>query len=551
MLKFIFFFILCLFSGLVSSQEDCPYVSLKFGDVEPLWQHLVVDSTIIGYIDSNDIDSNETSFINGANHLFSLQESLLFNGYIYSVTPSYFDADISGYVLEKINVETGVLEWKVITDNRTEEFDYKVMKLEVVNNELHTFGVSSAQSDYSGILGLVIGYEDSYYYKRVYHLETGALLREMDPSNDNENAAIVHSEGHYNHNFFGEEIWEEFEYADWIDGGPLLTRKLIDTLGNDLGIRDTIRSDWEDTWSSDNQSSVVNKFAKAENDTYLYIQEFIPKEGVEGMPTYANATVYDADLNILNKVDLIPLLGDSILLVTIREYTTDRIVLRVNYSSFFEHDYFFFDTNFNFIKKISKTHANEYVEGPWFLGNLIRPNDDMYFGTGVSLDDDFSYLSFYKSNEEGTLDSIRRLYFEDLEWVASVQKYYIMDNGDYVINLYNGCKEDNVFTASYSTWLRISADEFVEPVSLSDYSDNKVEVSIYPNPTSDIVRMSWNKIKMNKIQVFDFQGHQLIKVNDVEDGQVTLDLGNLSRGMYIVRLTSEQGNIVSKRIVKE
>ena len=473
------------------------------------------------------------------------------NGFIYSVAHSYFDLDISGYILEKINVETGILEWKVVTDNRSKKFDYKVIKLEVIDDELHTYGVRSVQWDYTGILGLLIGYEDSYYYKRVYDIETGELLREIDPSNGDENAAVVHSRGHYNYNFFGEDIWEEFEFADWNDGGPLLTRKLIDTLGKDTGIRDTIRSDWEETWSFDNQSSIVSKLAKAENDTYLYIQEFILKEDVGGMSTSANATIFDADMNIINKVDLIPFLGDSILSITIREYTADRIVLRVNYSSLFEHNYFFFDSDFNLIKSISKIHADEYVEGPWYIGDIIRPNNDMYFGTGVSIEDNFSYLSFYKSNEAGTVDSIRCLYFDDLGRSGSIQKYYIMENGDYIINLYHGCIEGNVFSFAYSTWLRLSADEFVEPVSLNDFVDKTIEVSIYPNPTFDRVIAYWNEIDIVKIQLFDLQGLPLMEIDKLEDSQVTLDLSTYSSGVYIISLTSEYGDILSKKVVKK
>ena len=52
--------IICLFvssfsnTSLAQDDPPCDYIPLEFNEVEPIWTHLVIDSTFIGHIDTSE-----------------------------------------------------------------------------------------------------------------------------------------------------------------------------------------------------------------------------------------------------------------------------------------------------------------------------------------------------------------------------------------------------------------------------------------------------------------------------------------------------------------
>ena len=75
------------------------------------------------------------------------------------------------------------------------------------------------------------------------------------------------------------------------------------------------------------------------------------------------------------------------------------------------------------------------------------------------------------------------------------------------------------------------------------------EFKIYPNPTNQILNITFNNKGNNKVQLHDLTGKQLVEKEMNEHQQ--LDLNNLTEGIYLITLYSNNEIIGIERIVKK
>ncbi len=76
---------------------------------------------------------------------------------------------------------------------------------------------------------------------------------------------------------------------------------------------------------------------------------------------------------------------------------------------------------------------------------------------------------------------------------------------------------------------------------------NENQVVIYKNQDKDLVVNTGN-IQMQSVKVFDIRGRLLLDMKDVNGNQVIINPG-LSNEVLLVKITSEQGNIVTKKVI--
>lgn len=93
-------------------------------------------------------------------------------------------------------------------------------------------------------------------------------------------------------------------------------------------------------------------------------------------------------------------------------------------------------------------------------------------------------------------------------------------------------------------------DNFSIVAATASVDDFSIEnISIYPNPTTDILKIeSKNGINISTVQVFDTLGKQVM---NTELRNNTLNVSELSKGLYLVKMISEFGNEVTQKIVIE
>jgi hypothetical protein len=88
--------------------------------------------------------------------------------------------------------------------------------------------------------------------------------------------------------------------------------------------------------------------------------------------------------------------------------------------------------------------------------------------------------------------------------------------------------------------------EFVETLSTTDF--NFTTISMYPNPTTSM--LNFNSIEIIKeIIVYDLLGNQVL-VKNTSDNALSLDVSNLSKGMYLIKFINGENNHTIRKFIK-
>ncbi|HQA74146.1 LamG-like jellyroll fold domain-containing protein [Flavobacterium sp.] len=82
-------------------------------------------------------------------------------------------------------------------------------------------------------------------------------------------------------------------------------------------------------------------------------------------------------------------------------------------------------------------------------------------------------------------------------------------------------------------------------LSSLNFSQNNLEVALYPNPTKEVLNIQMtNEVKT--VEIFNLQGQKVVTSN-----QKQIIVSNLSRGLYMVKIEDMKGNTASKKVVFE
>lgn len=103
----------------------------------------------------------------------------------------------------------------------------------------------------------------------------------------------------------------------------------------------------------------------------------------------------------------------------------------------------------------------------------------------------------------------------------------------------------------------ISSDEivvFVKPnkwtTAIESQPIEEAKISVYPNPFSDYLSISMDEMsKYQRIQIFSATGQLVIEKSTAEMTKIDLDLSNLEKGYYILRVISEN-NTFNMKLMK-
>ena len=88
--------------------------------------------------------------------------------------------------------------------------------------------------------------------------------------------------------------------------------------------------------------------------------------------------------------------------------------------------------------------------------------------------------------------------------------------------------------------------EFVETLSTTDF--NFATISMYPNPTTSM--LNFNSIEtIKEIIVYDLLGNQVL-VKNTSGNVLSLDVSNLSKGMYLIKFINGENNHTIRKFIK-
>ena len=556
--------IICLFvssfSNTTLAQDDppCDYIPLEFNEVEPIWTHLVIDSTFIGHIDTSEGTGQfRQYYYNGMDQLRWDGGSFVHDGFLYSITEVFYDIDLSGYFIEKIDIETGESLWEIRTDLRHVDYREKALKFEIVDNQLVMYGVRPFRDEKDLLLfNLAVGFIPTYFFTRRYDIETGDLIYHYTPSDSDTLAMELKSQRITYYLFpLNDSIYEYFYLDVHYDRGYFMTRVLMDTLGHQVSSFDTVivgnynHLNFRESYFERNQ-----QFLKDDSGHYYYLEQFLPSD-TSDIERQTQITKYDIDFNPINSWDISSLNLETYSSFSISHVLDNKIILKgclqENPALFCKLFLIVLDTDLNYLFSFQGKYKEEYLHVMFYRSEKFVENGQLIAIDRRLLEDEYSYLNAYVSNTSGTMDSVLRMTIKEFNWVGFAEKLFILDNGDILTKIVHSCYVDGRKNSAHPEWFRFRAEDFKLMTSISEEvitKDN--EISISPNPASSIIQISFDTYISGWLAIYNNQG-QLIFGSDLEhQNQIDMDIFDFNAGSYIIKVIDQDGQALTSKFVK-
>ena len=89
-------------------------------------------------------------------------------------------------------------------------------------------------------------------------------------------------------------------------------------------------------------------------------------------------------------------------------------------------------------------------------------------------------------------------------------------------------------------------------IGMKEHASNSENIQIFPNPTTGALRISMNNepLIMNNVEVFDVFGKKLLSHTVNCSPFTVLDISDLARGIYFIKIVTDSGEVVRK-VVKQ
>ncbi|UII23769.1 T9SS type A sorting domain-containing protein [Fulvivirga ligni] len=138
---------------------------------------------------------------------------------------------------------------------------------------------------------------------------------------------------------------------------------------------------------------------------------------------------------------------------------------------------------------------------------------------------DFVYIGFVSGN--GTSDQVHNYEFKDREAAAGTRYYYRLKQIDY----------DDQY-------------EFSKVVMVESEIETRLDVNVYPNPSSDFINIQINDYEAEgQFEILNYSGEVVLN-GTFSNRRETVDVRSLKTGVYILRVSTRDQVITSKVIKK-
>lgn len=214
------------------------------------------------------------------------------------------------------------------------------------------------------------------------------------------------------------------------------------------------------------------------------------------------------------------------------------------------------DQNVNFfglagrqIECIDNLNFGGYLDKEWYpVGNYqsdnhleLHANNDINFSGPVHIHDG----SDYTLSAGGDINGTSELTIDNVQDVT-------LKPGDNTLN----CNPDSYREMKIDPIKNIIASfPKSKKFDVNEYSDISV-LKVYPNPTNGLLNISVLTAKNYSLQIFDVMGKSLYSNNlkcegGLNEQKTILDISNYISGFYIVKVQTEDGKIISGKILKQ
>ncbi len=146
-----------------------------------------------------------------------------------------------------------------------------------------------------------------------------------------------------------------------------------------------------------------------------------------------------------------------------------------------------------------------------------------------------SIICFFFQAEDGIRDLVRS------RGLGDVYKRQINDT---IYATWGDTRDGNL-----NIWFnKISALTLVGTGIQNIASESKELITIYPNPSSDLISIEYKTI--DNILIYDILGSCVFQLNDVNRNLVNIDITHLQSGNYTVKIVGNNNKEISRQITK-
>ena len=525
--------ILCFIAINFTQAQVEPYVPLVFENYEPIWQHTVVDDT---HITDDDTDKY-SHFMPG--FLVEPLEPYLDDGFMYVATKTgYWDQ--VGYVIEKLDVQTGERLWTTPHDIRhTGNIQENPFDMEVVDGMLRVYSYRSKTPyppqpfPYS----FALAGDPSVIAKTDFDLTTGELINSQfaDPTDPTTAEVRYDHFGLYEIYKDSDDEFIEVQFKAAFVDEPHLGNFIVRSIDEDKVVRaDTSLSilEYEKVDNNYGQSK-AHRIKRVGKDSIIALN-YVLELPFENNVYEANFTFYDDTLGVQRIVDI----TDS--------YTGSLFPLLIYTSG---EDIIFRSSNVNteeqFISCYDWDGAVKEIFSPYSpaTGDLYSqyevlpiPGEDRYLMVGY--DYSSSTLDFTQTDGQGNLTIVKQLTVADDDYVPLCTQMVMLPNRDILALINYGrtmpIPQGTSFMGNWQNWIRIAAEDLNLLTSTTPVIAS-ADVNIYPNPTADYVTITNDRMTSGprKLSIVDSQG-RLCQEVELTSTAERLDVSDLPIGTYVL-----------------
>lgn len=175
-----------------------------------------------------------------------------------------------------------------------------------------------------------------------------------------------------------------------------------------------------------------------------------------------------------------------------------------------------------------------------YFGKCTNSDGSLFFKGGV---DDVRIWKTVKTQAEIAANMDVKL----LGTESNLAAYWKVDEGtgltanDATANNYDGTLKNGTawITTTHSCW----------GVGVEENNNHQQILSIYPNPSSEIITLDYSSVKPTQAVIFDITGKVMATINLTSD-KTTFDITSLPSGIYVVRLTNND-RVEVQRFIKQ
>ena len=535
----------------------CDYIPLEFQeDIDYVWTHLVIDSSFIEYRDTN--ARYQPYYKDGMEQFGFDGGSFINGGFLYSITSVEYDLDLSGYYIEKIDVQTGEKKWTIRTDKRFTEYREKALSFEIVDDEFIIYGIRCALPDSilspsSFALG---GRIDSYFFQRNYNVESGELLSYNSVQESDENAFNIHYR--MSNNYLAIMGEGQFDYLTFVasEEGGFTEREKITEYGLMQNQKDTIaQSFYNGIDLSNARFTFSRKFLQLNSNNILHIDQIFFGEDYDDAPPQTRVMIFDKDYNIIKQVDLRDLdINNYGRIILLGESNDGKILLRgcidQNLNLPCRYFYLVFDKDLNHLNTLKPYIENHYFSFSFNTELVQSDNSIIAIDRRTELNGNSKFI-IYRLKFESQFDTINTLTIKEPNWGAWVSNAFQLDDGDMIIKFNYGCLNENSQFASWNpTWMRLKAEDLQLITSTEDIVQKQNSIHAYPNPVSDVLNLKSDGIISGSINIVNGLGKVVYNQNINTTSEFKINVAHLEPGMYNIAVFGVDGSSQTIQFVK-